>query len=182
MSDLDNTLIFTDLANNLAYINAIASVFPDMAVHAHGRLTQDSICQNFAHLTEQQIQKIVFTKQKLFSQYVHLTQPNTPLIALFKQLVEFDTQIILVTHCHTQRAELLLRHFKLETLFSQTLYIPKTNFKYPNAFLSIPQTERPIFIFDDDIVELQQASAQKTTLKNVFLVNNIEKIQCSTDL
>lgn len=81
--DFDNTLVYTDRANNDAYRRALA--LEGLACPAaEGRITRQTVRAAYPWLSEDRLAHIVRSKQRLFSR--ELTVPNAPLIERVRSL------------------------------------------------------------------------------------------------
>lgn len=85
--DMDNTLIKTDKANNLAYSEAIRSVLSVNCNIENGkRFTRNELKDLFPQLTQTQIDEIIDRKEKSFESYLNETELNNNLFSILKCL------------------------------------------------------------------------------------------------
>lgn len=121
--DMDNTLIKTDKANNLAYSEAISSV---LGVNYHiengKRFTRNELTELFPQLTQTQIDEIIDRKEKCFESYLNETKLNNNLFNLLKRLYQEGHHTILLTNSHSGRAISLCNFYNLTKYFVQRFF------------------------------------------------------------
>ena len=79
--DLDNTLIATDIANNLAYTEAINSVMKrKFVIDFVKRFTRSELNKLIPHLSQEQYEQIVALKEQVFGLYICKTTLNENLV------------------------------------------------------------------------------------------------------
>ena len=117
--DMDNTLIKTDKANNLAYSEAISSVLGvNYNIENEKRFTRNELKELFPQLTQTQINEIIDYKEKCFESYLYETELNNNLFSILKCLHQEGHHTILLTNCHSGRAISLCNFYNLSILFS----------------------------------------------------------------
>lgn len=118
--DMDNTLIKTDKANNLAYSEAISSVMGvKYTIDSNDRFTRNQLKSIFPILTESQIGEIVARKERCFETYLKETELNKNLFRIVKRLHNEGRQTILLTNCHSCRAISLCNYYNITKYFVQ---------------------------------------------------------------
>lgn len=121
--DMDNTLIKTDKANNLAYSEAISSVLGvNYNIEKGKRFTRNELKELFPKLTQPQIDEIIDRKEKCFGSYLNETELNTNLFSLLKRLHQEGYHTILLTNCHSGRAISLCNFYNLTEYFVQRFF------------------------------------------------------------
>lgn len=121
--DMDNTLIKTDKANNLAYSEAISSVLGiNYSIENGKRITRHELKKIFPKLTQTQIDKIIDRKEKCFGSYLNETELNNNLFRLLKHLHQKGHHTILLTNCHSGRAISLCNFYNLTKYFVQRFF------------------------------------------------------------
>lgn len=121
--DMDNTLIKTDKANNLAYSEAISSILGvNCNIEKGKRFTRNELKELFPNLTETQIDEIIDHKEKCFESYLNETELNTNLFSLLKRLHQEGLHTILLTNCHAGRAISLCNFYNLTKYFLQRFF------------------------------------------------------------
>ena len=104
--DMDGTLIDTDYANYLSYINAIKDVTRqkyDIQFNSRKRLNRKLLKEKIPNLTDNQFNAIVSLKTNYYSKYLAETKVNTPLAEFIRKCVRTN-DAILVTCCREKRA------------------------------------------------------------------------------
>ena len=83
--DMDNTLIKTDKANNLAYTKALSSVLGiNYTLDNCKRFTRKELKDIFPYLPQTQIDEIVTRKELYFESFLTETELNLNLFELLK--------------------------------------------------------------------------------------------------
>ena len=121
--DMDNTLIKTDKANNLAYSEAIRSVLSVNCNIENGkRFTRNELKDLFPQLTQTQIDEIIDRKEKSFESYLNETELNNNLFSILKCLHQEGHHTILLTNCHSGRAISLCNFYDLTKYFVRRFF------------------------------------------------------------
>lgn len=121
--DMDNTLIKTDKANNLAYSEAISLVLGVNCNIENGkRFTRNELKESFPQLSQAQIDEIIERKEKCFGSYLNETELNTNLFNLLKRLRQKGLHTILLTNSHSNRAISLCNFYNLTKYFVQRFF------------------------------------------------------------
>lgn len=116
--DMDNTLIKTDKANNLAYSEAISLVLGVKYDVADGeRFTRGRLKTVFPDLTETQFNEIVARKEQCFESHLKKTELNQNLFMLLKRLYHEGHHTILLTNSRSGRAISLCNYYNLTKYF-----------------------------------------------------------------
>lgn len=121
--DMDNTLIKTDKANNLAYSEAIRSVLSVNCNIENGkRFTRNELKDLFPQLTQTQIDEIIDRKEKSFESYLNETELNNNLFSILKCLHQEGHHTILLTNFHSGRAISLCNFYDLTKYFVRRFF------------------------------------------------------------
>lgn len=121
--DMDNTLIKTDKANNLAYSEAIRSVLSVNCNIENGkRFTRNELKDLFPQLTQTQIDEIIDRKEKSFESYLNETELNNNLFSILKCLHQEGHHTILLTNCHSGGAISLCNFYDLTKYFVRRFF------------------------------------------------------------
>lgn len=121
--DMDNTLIKTDKANNLAYSEAISLVLGIKYDIGHSeRFTRNRLKTVFPNLTETQFRKIVACKELCFESYIKETELNYNLFMLLKRLHHEGCLTILLTNSRSGRAISLCNYYNLTKYFVRRFF------------------------------------------------------------
>lgn len=128
--DMDNTLIKTDKANNLAYSEAIRSVLSVNCNIENGkRFTRNELKDLFPQLTQTQIDEIIDRKEKSFESYLNETELNNNLFSILKCLHQEGHHTILLTNCHSGRAISLCNFYDPYEVFCSTFFLRRLSWQ-----------------------------------------------------
>lgn len=118
--DLDNTLVFTDTANNAAYNKALIQMnLPP--IHQSERITREIVFKKYPELSGQEKNYLVNLKQKFFSPGE--TTINEDLCRVVKSLNKQDC--VLWSRAEMNRAERILQYYGMRELFCEVVFSPK---------------------------------------------------------
>ena len=121
--DLDNTLIKTNMANNLSYKEAIKDVAGvDVSVNAKHRITKDSLRKYLKDIPQAVINRVVAEKDSCFAKYIDKTVLNVNLFRLLKVLSECGKETILLTNSRKKRALQLCCHYDICRCFTNMFF------------------------------------------------------------
>lgn len=121
--DMDNTLVKTDRANNLAYSEAISSVLgAKYAIDDGKRFTRNKLREIFPQLTQKQIDEIIVRKEKSFESLLKETELNKNLFNILKHLYHEGCHTILLTNCQAGRAISLCKYYNITKFFVQRFF------------------------------------------------------------
>ncbi|MCT8673017.1 hypothetical protein KZ349_02880, partial [Glaesserella parasuis] len=141
--DFDNTLVFTNEANNLAYRRSIEDIaqmkmsdkqyqlvvssMPDQRITAAGLYEIISEILN----TILDVPKIATYKNKIYPAFISYIQKNDVLIRALENIKSNpEITIILVTNANPRRVIPILDFFDLENLFERIFYTNNSLDKY----------------------------------------------------
>lgn len=163
--DLDNTLVFTDAANNAAYLSAADSLgFPTLfPSHSQFRITRADLTS----LSESDQQKVLSQKQKIYHSFLNQTVLNEP---LFKLLKNSNRDVFLVSNADENRANSLIEYHHLRYLFKEKIFCPAIPNKYEFALKKLNLLPDSVLIFDDDELQLQQAATLGLQPSQLYLI------------
>ena len=170
--DLDNTLIYSDAANNLAYKEAVRNVVNgDLRIDG-GRITRGDIAARFPKLSVAQLSKIIAAKESLYPQYFDRTLLNPALLSILKQLAANQKRTILLTYGGKNRALQLLEYYGIGKYFSEKYFKEdfSTMSKYKFATDVLELNSRKIVLFENE------TEGQREAVSDGFSVHNIIKI------
>jgi len=135
--DLDNTLIYTDIANNMAYKEAIQVVLNNSLVTSDiQRITRIELANMLPECSQEQLSKIILYKENIFPNYLGQTTLNTNLLKILVLLHINRCETILLTECRRNRAIALCKYHGLMNYFSQCYFLENYNGKSKYCFLS----------------------------------------------
>ena len=114
--DLDGTLIETDLANNMAYKEAIevCAYENEVFIDVNGpRITRADITKIYGE--NEKAENIIRTKESIFYKYLPLTSLITSTMTLLHRYIDANKKLIMVTNCKTLWGVIVLQDHKLST-------------------------------------------------------------------
>lgn len=121
--DMDNTLIMTDRANNIAYSEAISSVMGvKFDICDSERFTRNQLKTLFPELTQSKFCEIVARKEICFTSHLQETELNHNLFNKLKQLYGEGGHTILLTNSHSARAINLCNYYNLTKYFARRFF------------------------------------------------------------
>lgn len=168
--DFDNTLVFTNEANNLAYRRSIEDIaqikmsnkqyqlvvssMPDQRITATGLYEIISEILN----TSLDVPKIATYKNKIYPAFISYIQKNDVLIRALENIKSNpEITIILVTNANPRRVIPILDFFDLESLFERIFYTNNSLDKYSLVISQLNLDPDNLIIIDDDQNQLDSA-------------------------
>ena len=161
--DLDNTLIFSDKANNLSYLFALEKLGLPTLIDINTRI----IKENFSPFSQDTQQKIFKIKQEVYPDFIHETKNNQILVDF---LLKVANTKILVSHSNPIRAEMLLDYHQLNHLFSHKIFCKNQN-KYELAIGKLGLNLNQVLIFDNEPEQLINAKKLGILPENLFYIS-----------
>lgn len=180
--DLDNTLIYTDRANNLAYEKAIKDLlkiegyklFEELSSISTGRITKQTLAQLL--INKDMIQRIVTLKNECFENFLFATEGNLILLNELDNL-KMQGHLILATNANKRRALEIIDYYKLRNYFKQIICCKGSENKYEYVMSHLRNNVElgdffvgKIFIFDDDVKQLFNAYTSGVCKENLNLI------------
>lgn len=179
--DLDNTLIYTDRANNLAYEKAIKDLlkiegyklFEELSSISTGRITKQTLAQLL--INKDMIQRIVALKNECFENFLFATEGNLILLNELDNL-KMQGHLILATNANKRRALEIIDYYKLRNYFKQIICCKGSENKYEYVMSHLRNNVElgdffvgKIFIFDD-VKQLFNAHTSGVCKENLNLI------------
>ena len=166
--DLDNTLVATDIANSLAYRDAINAVLnTTISWDYNCRFTRDNLLAMFPGMLQSQYERIIKTKNERFNAHMGETQINTNLAMVLSELHSSGCNTILLTNCHRERAMSICRHYGIAQYFTGTYFAEdKVDSKY-EVLVREGYDLSSVVLFENETEGAQEA------MSNGILTNNI---------
>jgi beta-phosphoglucomutase-like phosphatase (HAD superfamily) len=177
--DLDNTLVFTNEANNLSYIKAIETVlnieFPKFSNRKH-RIDRSNITQILPEVTLKDYNEIINLKETLYCDFLFKTELNQPVINLLNKYSQTNVTV-LVTNCKKGRAHQILNHYDLLNKFDNIFYNYRNeNSKYESKVETVINKlnilAEDIILIENDINEIFLAKKNGVLNENVIHIRN----------
>ncbi|MBS9779297.1 MAG: hypothetical protein KGV51_01590 [Moraxellaceae bacterium] len=170
--DLDETLVYSNMANNFAYQQAVKQVLHIDFVINNSRITSKNIT-NFIDISTRELQAIIKYKQKIYPQFIDKTMVNDEL-KQFLQDIKQICPLYLVTKSEIGRAKQLLEFHQLSELFTDKFFCKNENNKYQYTINKLQHNFQKIFIFEDSEIEIKQALLMQIPQENIFHISQEE--------
>ncbi|QKJ69182.1 HAD hydrolase-like protein [Glaesserella parasuis] len=184
--DFDNTLVFTNEANNLAYRRSIEDIaqmkmsdkqyqlvvssMPDQRITAAGLYEIISEILN----TILDVPKIATYKNKIYPAFISYIQKNDVLIRALENIKSNpEITIILVTNANPRRVIPILDFFDLENLFERIFYTNNSLDKYSLVISQLNLDPDNLIIIDDDQNQLDSAKLAGVSDIRLIKINPI---------
>ena len=167
--DLDNTLVETDLANNLSYMDAINTVLnTSISWDFHSRFTRNELHQLFPNLSEELYQSVIRTKNECFYTHMSETTLNTNLVKVLSVLHNTGCRTILLTNCHRERALSVCNYYGISQFFSDKYFAEdKEGSKY-EVLIRKGYDMSSVILFENEIEGAQEAMANGIAERNII--------------
>ncbi|WP_426877304.1 HAD hydrolase-like protein [Glaesserella parasuis] len=184
--DFDNTLVFTNEANNLTYRRSIEDIaqmkmsdkqyqlvvssMPDQRITAAGLYEIISEILN----TILDVPKIATYKNKIYPAFISYIQKNDVLIRALENIKSNpEITIILVTNANPRRVIPILDFFDLENLFERIFYTNNSLDKYSLVISQLNLDPDNLIIIDDDQNQLDSAKLSSVSDIRLIKINPI---------
>lgn len=168
--DLDNTLVYSDFANNIAYREAVKNVIGADLEICRTRITRDNIAMQFPNLSATEISKVIQEKEHQYEKHINKTILNTALVDVLKYMKGKNMSSILLTYSSKHRAEQLLRFHGISNLFSAKYYKEdyegKSKYKYATTTLGLNGSD--IILFENEQEGMCEAVSDGIAQKNII--------------
>lgn len=169
--DLDNTLIKTDKANNLAYADAIRLVLgQNNVITSDRRFTRNDLRNLFPSLSQIQLENIISHKERFFKSYIGETVLNINLFEILKQLHCKGCHTILLTNSHSWRAVQLCSYYNLSQYFVQQFFHEDCLENKYSFLKSLGYDLRSVILYENDECPIQEAINNGINLENIIKV------------
>jgi beta-phosphoglucomutase-like phosphatase (HAD superfamily) len=161
--DLDGTLIDTNYANFLSYINATQQVIQsnlDFSYNPNERFTRETLKKVIPSLSKMEYNKIIKLKNKLYTKYLCETKLNYSVAEILNKYSS-TKKMVLVTNSYKKRAVMTLKYHGLIDKFDNKFYKQKTNCKaknkYEYALISLQISPTDVVVFENEKSEINAA-------------------------
>lgn len=168
--DLDGTLIETDLANNMAYKEAIevCAYEKEVFIDVNGpRITRADITKIYGE--NEKAENIIRTKESIFYKYLPLTSLITSTMALLLQYRNSNKKLILVTNCKSRRAVELLEYYDIDSMFYAQFYNDCGN-KYTKVLTEYNISPQNAMLIENEESQIMNAVVAGVAAKNIIKV------------
>lgn len=169
--DLDGTLIETDLANNMAYKEALdmCACQEEFCIDVNGpRITRADIKKIYGE--NERAENIIRTKESIFYKYLHLTSLITSTMTLLRQYRTNNKKLIVVTNCKSKRAMELLEYYHIDSLFYAQFYNECGN-KYKQVLTEYKISPQSVILIENEDTQIMNAVVAGVSTKNIIKVN-----------
>ena len=169
--DLDNTLVETDLANNLSYMDAISEV---LGVHISWdksrRFTRNQLYSIFPNLPKEVYDSIIMVKNELFNSHMSETTLNMNLVKVLQWLHDKGFVTLLLTNSHRARALSICEYYDISPLFSETFFAEdKKETKY-ELLEKNGYEKSSVVLFENETEGTQEAMENGIAERNIINV------------
>lgn len=169
--DMDNTLIKTNKANNLAYSEAIKLVLGvKYDVDHDERFTRGKLKTIFPNLTETQFSEIVARKEQCFESYIKETELNHNLFMLLKRLHHEGCHTILLTNSRSRRAICLCNYYNLTKFFVRRFFYEDCADNKYSLLKSLGYDLQNVVLYENEDDSSFEANANGIKLENIIKV------------
>lgn len=150
--DLDNTLIFTDDLNNLAYQNALME-YQLPIIESSKRITRKDIKNNVTD--DELLNKIIYFKQQYFISNLDKTELNKP---LYQFLINKSGKKLIWTSADKDRTLALLKFYNIYPHIDDIIFSPKTDIRadMQQIYDKFGVSYRELIVFEDNIDVIQK--------------------------
>lgn len=147
LCDIDDTLIYTNLANFLAYQKAIYEVSKIKISHKFLEKRCDGGILSSLKINDDLKLEIKALKDKYFKEFIKFTHKNQ---FLYKVLYELKDKkdIYILTNGDEKRINLLIDYYKIDKI--SKIYINKSGNKYKNCIDKFNLNPKNIIAIDDE--------------------------------
>lgn len=163
--DLDNTLVYTNKLNNIAYNYALKK-YGFKKINSNNRITREIIIKSDNKFQKNELENIIKTKQEYFLKNIKQTKLNKK---LFEILVSKKKEnCVLWTAAEKIRVISILKFYKLENLFHFILFSNKTNLKKDiNILLEKLECElKDLNFYEDELCIINELKTMKLNILN----------------
>ena len=163
--DLDNTLVLSDEANNIAY-NAALRLEGIDPLPLSGRITRSVVLKTYPKLTGEQMDRIIANKNRLYP--VHETRLNHDLVEYIK--MQGKNACLLWSSANEKRILSILDYHKLRSLFFDIFISAKSDIIKDLEVLvnRYAMTYQELIVFEDTdryIAELREKGIRVVDIK-----------------
>lgn len=164
--DLDGTLVFTDKANKLAYQYAFKQVTGEDYQSPKTRITRDDF---IGVLDPVLLEQVIKLKSQIYKDLLNETQVNNQVLEVISRH-QASCLIYLITASKQERADITIKHHDLDSLFQAKFYCPTIQNKYSHVLEQLAINEQAVFVFENDIIEVDKATMSGIPAGNICLL------------
>jgi len=173
--DLDDTLVYTNFANYLAYEKAIQSVKKSQTPISYSpdlRFNRGYLKSLMPDLAQCEYEKIIQEKEDYFVQFLSETKLNRLIANIIIKHYKTN-RVVLVTNCHKNRALMILNYYNLADKFGDLFCRQKTENeskinKYEKAISYFDLSPESIIVFENEKLEIDNAILAGIPAQNII--------------
>jgi len=175
--DLDGTLVNTNFANYLSYIEAIKAVTGqdiDISYNSDERFTRQTLKKILPKITKSEYEKIILQKEKIYINHLPVTKLNKLVASILIRFAK-SNRTVLVTNCRKERAYITLNYHGITKMFTNIFFreinsCKKVKNKYERAILDLEIDPAKIIAFEDEMIWIRRAISSGISAKNIWRV------------
>jgi len=156
--DLDNTLVKTNRANNMAYKEAIRTIVGMDIPMKHRRFTRSNLLTVLPNLAEPEFNAIIKLKEELYTNHLQETTLNRQLLKILRLRNHVGDETILLTECSKTRAKQVCDYHSLTPFFDKSYYKDDmgsiNKYQYLKGILS---SLGSVILFENEQTEIKRA-------------------------
>ncbi|MFZ7187206.1 hypothetical protein ACLSY8_04635 [Avibacterium avium] len=152
--DLDNTLVFTDTANNLAYIEAIQCYYPNFQFDFSYRITRGNLFYLLKSYSgyENVMHSIIERKEVFYEKYLSTIELNGYIYNILKE--HDPNRCFIITNAGLRRVISIIDYFGLNDFFRYIFSIRRDKYKILFGFNFFYENKDKVFVFENDENEI----------------------------
>ena len=169
--DMDNTLIKTDKANNLAYSEAIKSILGVNSNHcSNKRFTRTDLKELYPELNQDQFDEIITRKERFFEAHLKDTELNDNLVCILKRLHKGGCRTILLTNSRSGRAISLCNYYNLTKYYDQRFFYEDCDGKKYSLLKSLGYDLNNVVLFENEEPPSTEALSSGIKLEKIIKI------------
>lgn len=176
--DMDETLIYTNLANFLSFNKAIQSVTNKdngLTYDPNKRFNRSNLKDAIPNLSEIQYDKIIREKEQYYNDFLDKTELNQTIVDILHRYSKTN-MTVLVTNCRKERAMAILNHFGLVDKFSHIFHRQFSESdqrinKYQFAISELGLQPSLVIAFENEEIEIIDAKQAGIQIINPSIIS-----------
>lgn len=167
--DLDNTLVETDIANNLSYKDAINMVLnTNISWDFNLRFTRENLFSQFPSLSQGQYDDIIKVKNERFYTYMSETRLNTNLVKVLGELHDNGCYTILLTNSHRTRALSVCDYYGMSQFFTEKYFAEDIVSSKYEILVRNGYDMKSVVLFENEAEGVQEAMSNGIAERNII--------------
>lgn len=169
--DLDNTLVETDRANSLSYMEAINIVLnASISQNFHKRFTRTKLRLLFPNLSEELYKSVIKAKNERFYAHMSDTTLNTNLVKVLEILHNTSCHTILLTNSHKERALAVCDYYGISQFFRDKYYAEENAGSKYEILVRNGLDLNSVILFENELNGAQEAMANGIAERNIISI------------